>query len=151
MANELAIETPPVGPALRSLLQLRASWQGITKELLIELADHHSDEKTRQRWDWPRKPKAMTTTLRRIAPSLPAECINVTFRHLAGRSKRRVIVLEQTPKRQTTWSASSASGPNGIENADSMRTVFCRHILTVLATRTGVKYDACRPTSEGTR
>ena len=52
-ANATAIESSPVGPAVEGLIHGRGWWEGIAKELLAELEDHHAGDKTLKRRDWP--------------------------------------------------------------------------------------------------
>jgi len=127
-ANSLAIESSPVGPAVVGLMYARGTrgWSGIARELLAELEDHHSDEKTRNRRDWPKGPRAMGAALRGIAPNLRASGVSVAFYEPSGRSKRRIIHLEQVGVQQPASSAPSANRDSDPENANSVRTVADR-------------------------
>ena len=110
--NDLAIETMAIGPAVKGLMYSRNRWTGIAQELLTELCDHRSDEKTRKRQDWPKTPRALAGQLRRLAPNLRAIGINVTFHEPQGHYKRRIIVIEYLENQRSASAASPAdSGP----------------------------------------
>lgn len=97
-ANDLAIEASAVGPAILGLMHTRGQGEGTAKELLTELADHHADDKTRNRSDWPENPKAMSGALRRLAPNLRQTGVTVDLpddRKRVGKGRRRVIVLRR--------------------------------------------------------
>lgn len=97
-ANELAIESSAVGPAILGLMHAQPEWQGTAKELLAKLETHHSDERTRSRSDWPENPKAMSGALRRLAPNLRRQGVEVELpdeRNRVGKGRRRVILLRR--------------------------------------------------------
>jgi len=110
-ANDLAIESSPVGPAIQEMMENRDSWEGIAKELLLDLEEHHVDEKTQHRKDWPKSPQAMKNALRRIAPNLRKSNINVIFNEPQGNEKRRIIQLEKVGEPCAASAALSAIGP----------------------------------------
>ena len=79
-ANELAIEAASIGPAIVGLMQENAIWTGMVKDLLAELdSERHSDQRTRNRQDWPKTPKGLSDKLRRLAPALRQAGIEATF------------------------------------------------------------------------
>ncbi len=125
-ANETAIEASPVGPAIKGLMHSRDHWQGTARELLAKLEDHHADEKTRRRRDWPGNPRAMGAALRRIAPNLRNAEIGVTFYPRQGKRKRAEVRLEWVGEQSVTSAASAANPPDGPENADSRRRIADR-------------------------
>jgi hypothetical protein len=57
----------------------RKVWQGTAGELLSELENHHADEKTKKRKEWPTSPRKLSGELRRLAPNLRREKLSVTF------------------------------------------------------------------------
>ncbi|MCP4251651.1 MAG: ATP-binding protein [bacterium] len=115
-ANDLAIESSPIGPAVLGLIHRRVVWQGTARELLTELEDHHTDDKTRNRRDWPRQPRALGNALRRLIPNLRMVGIAVTFqRNRTG----RLIYLEKTGGTSSLSSRSSHTAPGAVENAVS--------------------------------
>ena len=93
----------------------RERWEGIARELLTELEDHHSDEKSRNRRDWPRDPRGMSVALRRIAPNLRAVGISVEFDKRIPGSGRRMIQLGRicdAPSDESVTSVTQASQKN---------------------------------------
>ena len=116
-ANDLAIESSPVGPAILGLMHSRDDWQGTAKELLTELEDHHSDEKTIRRRDWPKSPKSMANALRRISPNLRASDVNVVFCPPQGKNNRRTIRLEWVGKQRIARIAQVAKPADSLETA----------------------------------
>ena len=116
-ANNLAIESSPIGPAVVDLMRKHESWNGIAKELLGELCEHHADEKTQRRKDWPKSPQAMSNALRRIAPNLRKSNIDVTFSQPLGHNKRRTIQLEWIGEPYAVSAASAAISPGDTETA----------------------------------
>jgi len=95
-ANQTAVESSAIGPAIIGLMYDRLEWTGIAAELLTEL-DRHADERTRRRNDWPANPKAMTLALRRLAPNLRAQGIDAFIPDRpTGHRNRREIVLRKS-------------------------------------------------------
>jgi len=95
-ANEQAMEASAIGPALIGLMQDHSSWTGTAKELLAELdTDRRSDQKTRNRPDWPKTPKALSNALRRIAPALRRLGTQTTFTRQGDKGRARTIHLEK--------------------------------------------------------
>lgn len=116
--HELTLEASPVRPLVREFAQLQSSWAGTASELLTELeamgqgsaptggvtmqAPHpHGKDVTRHK-SWPKNGRALSNTLRRLAPTLRAVGVQVTFGREAH-TGRRVITLTATP--------APASGP----------------------------------------
>jgi len=93
-ANALALESSRLWPAVCGLMDMRGQWTGTAAELLTELEDHHTDERTRKRRDWPKTPRGASADLRRLAPNLRATGIDVRFEREAGGKRRRLLRLE---------------------------------------------------------
>ena len=96
-ANELAVESSAVGPVVLAFIGDRNIWQGSAKDLLATLeADGYADQRTRQRQDWPKTPKALSNALRRIAPTLRRLGVETTFETQGrGNDRRRIVQLEK--------------------------------------------------------
>lgn len=91
--NSIAIEASPIGQAVRRLMETRCKWKGTSSQLLRALEDV-ADEKTCQGKDWPRTGRKVAGDLRRIAPNLRAEDIDVQFLPRTGQA--RPIVIQRT-------------------------------------------------------
>jgi hypothetical protein len=92
-ANELALEASAVGPAVIALMAEQRRWQGSAGQLLAAL---EKDWRTPHRQDWPRTPKGLANSLRRLAPALRRMGIDINFDRAAGGNRERIIRLEQT-------------------------------------------------------
>lgn len=120
-ANVLALESSILGSPIQGLLTVRIRWIGSAKELLAELDDHHSDEKTRTRKEWPKSPRGLSAALRRIAPNLRRIGIDV---HLPGPNDRpRVIRLENVAERPSQQSERTPKTVEDRQPPDQIPTV----------------------------
>lgn len=92
--SRAAIENSPIGPAILRLMERSTSWSGSASELrqqLLVLADASE----RDGRSWPRTPRVLGSQLRRLAPNLRQEGINVDFGHEgSGNDRKRVIYLK---------------------------------------------------------
>lgn len=79
VANSLALESSIIGPSIVALVGSVGLWQGIAGDLLMQLEASFTDEKTRGRKEWPGTPRKLSGELRRLAPNLRREGIEVTF------------------------------------------------------------------------
>jgi hypothetical protein len=75
---ETAVEASPVASALVRFMKKRQRWQGSSPALLGELAT--LDPGAAQSPAWPRSAKGLLGTLRRLAPALRAQGVEVTKR-----------------------------------------------------------------------
>jgi hypothetical protein len=90
-ANEIPLEESPVTEHIRRLAP-----DGINSsatEILAKLNEQASDESKRLQ-SWPKSPRALGGTLRRLAPHLRGVGINVEF-HKGGEGSRRSIVINK--------------------------------------------------------
>ena len=105
-ANSLALESSIIAPCIIALVDKEEIWNGTAKELLAQLEETYADEKIRKHKEWPTSPRKLSGELRRLAPNLRREGMEVVFgRH--GR-KGTPITLEKTGK---TSSPSSPLSP----------------------------------------
>jgi hypothetical protein len=95
-AHELTLEASPVGLVIRDLMARKVDWRGTASELLAELDALAGEKSTRQK-TWPKNGRALGNLLRRLAPTLRAVGIHVTFDREPGGSRRRIIDLTQGP------------------------------------------------------
>ncbi|MHC4064438.1 MAG: hypothetical protein ACYSUI_08045 [Planctomycetota bacterium] len=124
VANESAIEASAIGAAVLGLMASHDAWQGTAAELLVEIeSDRHSDEKTRKRRGWPKKPHVLGGMLRRIGPNLRAAGVKVTFDRESGKRRRRIIRLERVRAQASEASEASDNPIGATENAESRRTL----------------------------
>jgi hypothetical protein len=89
-----ALENSVLYPVLGALLKDRPYWQGTARQLLDDL-NTKADEKIRRHRDWPASPRRLGGDMRRLAPSLRAAGVGVTFTRESGGGRRRLIDLEQ--------------------------------------------------------
>jgi hypothetical protein len=92
-ANELALEASPIAAALKSFMFEHQQWSGTATKLLGLLTSHVS-EAVRFHPSFPKKPNVLSNALRRVAPNLRANGINVTIKRSG--SKGRTVVLEKS-------------------------------------------------------
>jgi hypothetical protein len=89
-ANELTLEASLIAPAIRKVAD--AGFTGTATELLRRLYDQ-AEETLRRQKGWPANPRALSGSLRRIAPNLRAVGINVEFLGNTGSNRHRLIVI----------------------------------------------------------
>jgi hypothetical protein len=92
-AHETILDDCPVAGAVRQfIVEQSGAWSGTTTELLGELARRAGD-KIVSTSRWPKSPRALTNTLRRLAPTLRA--IGIEAVHARTRSGRQWTLTEQ--------------------------------------------------------
>jgi hypothetical protein len=91
-AHELTLEASPIAPFVRKLA--RIGFTGTASELLERLNILATDEERRQK-GWPANARALSGSLRRIAPNLRAVGVNVEFLGNTGRNRERLIVVRR--------------------------------------------------------
>src|SRR5262249_20412689 len=119
-AYDLTLEASPVGPFVRNFAQQHRSWEGTASELLTELetlvhaevttgdvtpqppqegkrvtrqAPKAGSDVTKHK-DWPKNGRALSNALRRLAPTLRAVGVEVTFDREPDQQRRRIIRLQ---------------------------------------------------------
>lgn len=96
-AHELAIEASPIGPVLQRLLSKSSFWSGTATELLILLRDEARDRELENR-SWPKQPNVLSGMLRRIAPNLRHEGIEIMSGR-NGHERGRSITIRKVWKK----------------------------------------------------
>ena len=90
--HHVAIDSSLLGEPLQRLL-VDGDWRGTSGELLAELAVLAGEAATRQR-GWPANPRALTSALKRLAPSLRA--LGIVLERLERTGSSRPILLCKT-------------------------------------------------------
>jgi hypothetical protein len=106
----LVLEISPISVPLQELAA-RGPWQGTSGELLARLAEIAGADTTQAR-EWPKNPRAMTETLKRLAPSL--RVMGTEWARLPRTGGARLHVLRkiegETVTTVTTVTASVVAG-----------------------------------------
>jgi hypothetical protein len=88
-------------------------WEGIARELLASL-EARAGEKAVVAKGWPRSPRALSGTLRRLAPELRKVGVDVVFDHRENHTGARKIQITLThEKTRDSASAPSPASPDG--------------------------------------
>jgi hypothetical protein len=109
LTRTTAVESSQVGVATVKLMEKVSPWTGTSGELLACLAELVGEKVTRSR-DWPKSPRGLSGELHRLAPSLDAVRIAVTFpsdETRKGKGRSRTLSLERIPEEPSAPSAPS--------------------------------------------
>lgn len=98
------LEGSPVAQAVRSLMESRDKWTGTATNSLDALCDR-VDDKTRHLKIWPKTARGLSNILRRLAPSLRADGLDIEFQHSHGRK----IIITKTVQQDNVCISSSPS------------------------------------------
>src|SRR5262249_26569815 len=93
-ANELVLEASPVAAAVRQLIE-EQSWEGTASALLTALSTL-MPEKDLKAQTWPKTPRTLSNTLRRLAPNLRDTGIEVYFHRELGKSSRLIRIARKS-------------------------------------------------------
>jgi hypothetical protein len=104
-ANETAIEACPVATAIRAMMAEQPVWSGTATELMKCLARRFGDDVTTRGKEWPKTPRAMGDTVRRMAPALRKVGLEIEPDRT---SKRRLITIT----RRSDQGGNPASAPS---------------------------------------
>ncbi len=107
-AVETALEASPLTAPIRALAV--GGWEGTATDLLAELADLVEDQVARSR-SWPKSARSLSTALRRLAPDLRSEGIEIEHGQTTGAGSRRV------------WSIRTASDSSDASDAPTQDTL----------------------------
>jgi hypothetical protein len=91
-AVALALDADLVSSAIRQFISTRSEWSG-TAQQLLEVLDQIVGEKYRREKEWPKKPNSLSRRLRRSAPFLRANGLEIILP--APRSWRRYIIIRK--------------------------------------------------------
>ncbi|MBW2422401.1 MAG: DUF3854 domain-containing protein [Deltaproteobacteria bacterium] len=99
-ANELALEASSVIVALREFIGPRRVWTGTAGTLLDALAREAGESVTREK-SWPKTARGLGSALRRLAPNLRVDGIEIEFgKRESSRDRRRLITITKVLKDQ---------------------------------------------------
>jgi DNA polymerase I-like protein with 3'-5' exonuclease and polymerase domains len=115
--NELALEGNPVSVAVLKLMEDRDEWIGTAGELLKELGKRVDDD-VRHYKTWPKQPNHLSRQLKRIAPVLRTEGIEVEDLPRQG-SERRKRLSKNKPEKDRHDRHDRHGNPEAHTNADS--------------------------------
>jgi hypothetical protein len=105
-ANDLALDTSPIGVAVLDFMEKHQEWETTAGELLTELNMTVSDA-TRKQKGWPKTPKGMGDSLRRVTTNLRAAGVVVQFGK--RQSRKRLIYMERAKDSSSLASPTSLS------------------------------------------
>jgi hypothetical protein len=108
-SHEISLEASPVASEVRRLLTSVNHWKGTAQELLETLKERAPGEPSHLR-AWPKSPRSLSATLRRLAPNLRAVGIEVEFYRTSGGGSKRLIALQKRGDSSVASVASDASG-----------------------------------------
>ena len=91
-AQDIVLEASLIGEPLRELVESGGYWEGTAAELLSVLSVR-VDEATGRSKAWPKSGRGITGPLRRLAPTLRALGIEVSFARSATHTRKRMITL----------------------------------------------------------
>jgi len=101
------LEASPVAQAITKLMASHSRWSGTATELLNTLSEL-VDDKTKGLRIWPKVARTMADSVRRIAPALRHDGLDIEFRH----EKSRLIIITHLDSKGISASKSSfASKP----------------------------------------
>lgn len=109
VASVTALEACPVAGAIRNLMDYQAAWSGTATDLLDRLAKF-SDETTRKAREWPKQPNALSNKLKRTAPVLRKEGVEVEF---GTNGKQRAITITRVTTGNGCERSSASSASSG--------------------------------------
>jgi hypothetical protein len=115
--NDFALEASPVATAILRLLE-QAPWSGTADQLLQRLGQLVPQDVRISR-GWPKMPHNLSRTLRRIAPNLRADGVEIEFSQTGGSRSRKIISLFRPALESSdATDASDAMSPESPSNAD---------------------------------
>jgi len=107
-ANDLALESSPVGQPVLDLLQETGEWCGTSGELLEAIEARVNDQTKRQK-SWPKSPRSMSGHLKRLSPNLRAAGWDVQYNR---KTSRRLYTIQQLQSPASSDSFASSIEPH---------------------------------------
>ncbi len=126
-AYDLTLDASPVAPFIRELVVTHGPWTGTASELLAELERLAAGGPTGQgptmkvgsdvmkQQAWPKNGRALSNALRRLAPTLRAVGVQVTFDVRAGKKGHRMLQLSTLPTGSPSGKAAGAAGQGRVQ------------------------------------
>jgi len=121
-ANELALESSPVGTLLLELLGNQGEWSGSASELL-DVLDGQVPDQTKRAKSWPKNGRSMAGHLKRLSPNLRAVGWEVEYHREASRRTWTIRPMTQPTSptvTQTTTTASATGMQTDANQCDSL-------------------------------
>jgi len=115
-AVETALAASPLTEPIRTLA--KNGWDGTATELLAALEDRVAEPVTRSR-AWPRSARGLSGSLRRLAPDLRSEGVEVEWGRTAGVGSRRVIAIRKALDSSDAFVARSQGDEGDARDAES--------------------------------
>ena len=97
-ANTLALNASPIAPEILKFFKKTAVWKGTATDLLRALNLRNPGIVLQRQRGWPSSPKALSSVLKRYAPNLRAEGVDVSFSRKAHTGER-LITMRKTGKK----------------------------------------------------
>jgi len=107
-ANDLALESSPVGRPLMDLLEEKGDWCGTSGELLEALESQINDQTKRQKI-WPKNARSMSGHLKRLSPNLRAAGWDVKYNL---QPSRRLWTIQRIPSFASSEEFASQTSPD---------------------------------------
>ncbi|MFL5760630.1 MAG: hypothetical protein ACJ789_12960 [Thermomicrobiales bacterium] len=120
-ADQVAIESLAVGPALVKFMDERDQWNGTATELLTEL-NEIVDAATRKDQDWPKGANRLSGQLRRLAPNLRQIGLWVVLQRLS--SQRRIVITKNPEIWDRQYRHEPAAQPEPNDDRDDTGDLF---------------------------
>lgn len=124
-ANETALESSPVAKHILQLAELD-DWQGTAAELLDAIEDTASEAEKKLK-TWPKSPRSLSGTLKRLAPNLRASGVEIEYGTTGrGRDRRQRWAIRtgtefcapSAPSAPNTEKTESFGGAGGAKHDD---------------------------------
>jgi len=122
-ANELALESSPVGMPLIELLRDREGWSGSASELLDAVGERASEQMKRSK-SWPKNGRSMSGHLKRLSPNLRAAGWDVEFNRTASRRTWTIQRMTQVETRTVTQPVTTADEVETQTDAERCNSLF---------------------------
>ena len=140
-AQDIVLEASPIGEPLRELVDSSGFWEGTAAELLSTLSER-VDEAVRRSKAWPKTGRGITGPLRRLAPTLRALGIEVSFTRSATRARKRTITLRRiVPDSEPSTPSKPSTQPKQSTSEWTVRTIWT--VKSPLRTRRWLTRAGC--------
>jgi hypothetical protein len=96
--NSLALESSPIVRHLLDFFKDKRKWEGTSLDLLLKLNEQVGNTADRELQSWPKTPRGLSGILRRLAPNLRREDIEIEFSDNPGRGRGRAITITKKGK-----------------------------------------------------
>lgn len=120
-ANSLALEASPVVPPLQELTNITEGWEGTATELLERLNGMVKESTLKQK-GWPKSPRALSNTLRRLAPNLREAEIDVIHEQTSGTGSAKRITIRKSREISDACDANDEPDENRHGSAEEFAT-----------------------------